>query len=224
MNDFLKPNYYTVAGKTFGIACRGKQLAGDIRTLLPEAILPHGKIPDVPIFRCASAAEIRYVVNEILKLNSDCLWLRAAFLIAPNGKTVLLAAPPSVGKTSLSLALAFKSGWKIIADDVVLIEPVSKHVLSVRLPFSIKAGSADLLGATFATMAGDLLYEEWLSSKAIIEEVDCNANIDYAIILRRGNGEFFQQNFWPAPNLFGVYSHYQMRSRLLPRSICSWSA
>lgn len=60
------------------------------------------------------------------------------------GKALLLPAPSGSGKSTLSAALAF-SGWRLLSDELALLDPRHGHVVPLPRPISLKNESIDLI-------------------------------------------------------------------------------
>ena len=73
----------------------------------------------------------------------DHLTLHAAVL-ERNGRALLLPAPSGSGKSTLCAALLF-SGWRLLSDELALIEPVQGELLPLPRPVSLKNASIDVI-------------------------------------------------------------------------------
>lgn len=71
------------------------------------------------------------------------LTLHAAVL-ERNGRALLLPAPSGSGKSTLCAALLF-SGWRLLSDELALIEPDSGELLPLPRPVSLKNASIDVI-------------------------------------------------------------------------------
>lgn len=71
------------------------------------------------------------------------LTLHAAVL-ERNGRALLLPAPSGSGKSTLCAALAF-SGWRLLSDELALIEPAAGELLPLPRPVSLKNASIDVI-------------------------------------------------------------------------------
>ena len=88
----------------------------------------------------------------------DWITLHSAVL-ERDGRAVLLPAPPGSGKSTLCAALML-DGWRLLSDEMALIDPVSTAVTPVPRPVSLKNASIDLIqrhapGAVFGPVAHD---------------------------------------------------------------------
>lgn len=77
--------------------------------------------------------------------HADCIWMDAAALCAPDGRLVLLTGPSCAGKSTLALGMSLVHGWKILSEDITLIDPERRTVLACPAPSGIRAGTAERL-------------------------------------------------------------------------------
>jgi HprK-related kinase A len=67
-----------------------------------------------------------------------------AAVLERNGKSLLLPAPPGSGKSTLCAGLAH-SGWRLLSDELALIDPERGRVVPLPRPVSLKNRSIDIL-------------------------------------------------------------------------------
>ncbi len=126
---------------------------------------------------------IRLIVRRALNRHHDYLWLDAATLVSPSGKTVLIAGPSHSGKSTAATALAFAFGWKILAEDVSLVEPKSKQLKTFASPLSLRAGSLERIRVATGVLPGPIVGSEWISISDHLAENSIDFRIDLAIAL-----------------------------------------
>jgi HprK-related kinase A len=75
------------------------------------------------------------------------------------GRALLLPAPSGSGKSTLCAALAF-SGWRLLSDELALLDPVSGNLIALPRPISLKNQSIDVI-RSFAPQAvfGAVVHE-----------------------------------------------------------------
>jgi HprK-related kinase A len=78
------------------------------------------------------------------------LTLHAAVL-ERGGRALVLPAPPGSGKSTLCAGLTFR-GWRLLSDELTVIEPGSLRAVPVPRPISLKNASIDVI-ARFAPQA-----------------------------------------------------------------------
>ncbi len=82
-------------------------------------------------------------------------------VLEKNGRAVLLPAPPGSGKSTLCAALMLH-GWRLLSDEMALLDPVTGLVTPAPRPVSLKNASIDVIrqrapGHQFGPVAHDTL-------------------------------------------------------------------
>jgi hypothetical protein len=197
--------------KTFALGSFKFKLADEanhIETLFLEA----RQSDDAPIELLDNQGGVRGIVNVALKRHENCIWLDAGVLVAPNGKRVMFAGASSAGKSTLTTALAFGHGWKIIAEDVALIDIESDRFVVFASPLSMKAGTVDRLAKVLGKAPGPLFFNEWIPLGDLAATTDPDATIDFAFIMQPLTpGSPGQLNLQPI-------SHKSVLTKLMPIS------
>lgn len=67
-----------------------------------------------------------------------------AAVLEKGGRAVILPAPPGSGKSTLCAALMFH-GWRLLSDELTLLDPDSGHVVPSPRPISLKNASIDVI-------------------------------------------------------------------------------
>ena len=75
------------------------------------------------------------------------LMLHAAVL-ERHGRAVILPGDPGAGKSTLTAALAL-SGWRLLSDEITLIDRVDGHIVPLARPISLKNQSIALIREAF---------------------------------------------------------------------------
>lgn len=84
------------------------------------------------------------------------------------GNAMILPAPPGSGKSTLCAALAF-SGWRLLSDELALIEPATGALVPVARPISLKNQSIDVLrGFAPSAVIGPVVHETTKGSVAYV--------------------------------------------------------
>jgi HprK-related kinase A len=96
-------------------------------------------------------------------ITSHChTWLTIhSAVLEKNGRAVLLPAPPGSGKSTLCAALMLH-GWRLLSDEMALLDPVTGLVTPAPRPVSLKNASIDVIrqraqGLNFGPVAHDTL-------------------------------------------------------------------
>jgi HprK-related kinase A len=69
-----------------------------------------------------------------------------AAVVSRQGRAVILPAPPGSGKSTLCAALALQ-GWRLLSDELALIDPATGRVCALPRPISLKNASIDVIRA-----------------------------------------------------------------------------
>jgi HprK-related kinase A len=81
-------------------------------------------------------------------ITSHChqyLTLHAA-IVERNGHALLLPAPPGSGKSTLCAGLTF-SGWRLLSDELTILDPADGRAVPAPRPISLKNASIDVIKA-----------------------------------------------------------------------------
>ena len=65
-------------------------------------------------------------------------------VLEKNGRALLLPAPPGSGKSTLCAALANR-GWRLLSDELTLVEPETLRIIPMCRPVSLKNQSIDII-------------------------------------------------------------------------------
>jgi HprK-related kinase A len=92
-----------------------------------------------------------------------------AAVVERGGRALLLPAPPGSGKSTLCAGLAF-SGWRLLSDELALIDPNNQQLRGLVRPISLKNASIDVL-RRFAPQArlGPVVHETTKGSVAHVQ-------------------------------------------------------
>jgi HprK-related kinase A len=82
-----------------------------------------------------------------------------AAVVERGGRAMILPAPPGSGKSTLCAGLVWR-GWRLLSDELTLIDPVTGHITPVPRPVSLKNASIDVI-RQFAPQArfGPVVHE-----------------------------------------------------------------
>jgi hypothetical protein len=68
-----------------------------------------------------------------------------AAVIARGGLAVVLPAPSGSGKSTLCAGLVYGGGWRLLSDELALVDPASGEVTPLARPVSLKNASIDVI-------------------------------------------------------------------------------
>lgn len=108
--------------------------------------LVDGESPFEPLPRNQAPALLEWGLNwSVAAACHQWLTLHAASL-ERGGMTVILPAPPGSGKSTLCAALALR-GWRLLSDELTLIETDTLQARALARPINLKNASIDLIRA-----------------------------------------------------------------------------
>jgi hypothetical protein len=177
---------YALGRVAFTVTSSNAAFERELARLLPR---PHTAPDTIHAFSVES--DVRAVIRAVLAFHRDCRWIHAACLRSPEGRTVLLAGRSGAGKSTTALALALGFGWKVLADDLTLIDPATNAIVALAAPFSLKGPAPALLHEAIGTAPGPLVLGEWFRIDELYAAEECQAAFDLLVHLgwdSRGNG------------------------------------
>jgi HprK-related kinase A len=89
-------------------------------------------------------AMFEWCMNWCISSHAHQYLIIHAAVLERNGYAAILAAPPGSGKSTLTAALANR-GWRLLSDELTLIDPASGLVIPLARPISLKNESIDVL-------------------------------------------------------------------------------
>lgn len=99
------------------------------------------------------------------------LMLHAAVL-ERHGKAVILPGDPGAGKSTLTAALAL-SGWRLLSDEITLIDRDDGRIVPLARPISLKNRSIDIIRAAFPqAVFGDTAHDTHKGTVAHVRPPD----------------------------------------------------
>lgn len=176
-------NRYKIGRIVFRLVNCDEELQSVASALFPRPPEDANDDPTVEI-DARDEADFRQLLNKVLKLHDDCYWFDAACVTSPNGRKFFLAGQSGAGKSTTSLALALGFGWRVASEDLVLIDPKRKLVLSLFSPFSLKAGTKQRLEEAIGCAPDTLIKGEYAPIAQNAAAPEIALPFDYAIFLR----------------------------------------
>ncbi len=141
-------------------------------------LLPRPRVTPDTIHEVQTGSDLRELISDVLGRHTGCLWIDAACLLSPHGKKVLISGHSGAGKSTTALALALRYGWKVLAEDVTLIDPQTNTVIVFASPFSLKAGTLEQLRESISMSPDPVVFGEWVSMNGMSAEDECSADFD----------------------------------------------
>lgn len=105
-----------------------------------------GDPPFEPLPRDQAPAFLEWGLNWSIAASCHQWFTIHAASLEKNGLAVVLPAPPGSGKSTLCTALALR-GWRLLSDELTLIEPETLAANALARPINLKNASIDLIRA-----------------------------------------------------------------------------
>ena len=105
-----------------------------------------GDAPFEPLPRDQAPAFLEWGLNWSIAASCHQWFTIHAASLEKNGLAVVLPAPPGSGKSTLCTALALR-GWRLLSDELTLIDPTSLAANALARPINLKNASIDLIRA-----------------------------------------------------------------------------
>lgn len=103
----------------------------------------HHHIPFKPLPKDQGYAMLEWGMNWCIATNAHQYLILHSAVIAKNGNSIIMPAPPGSGKSTLCAAMAY-SGWQLLSDELGLINDGLETVPCTR-PINLKNNSIDIL-------------------------------------------------------------------------------
>jgi len=99
-----------------------------------------------------------------------------AAVVERSGHALLLPAPPGSGKSTLCAALVAR-GWRLLSDELTVIDLDGRRVVPVPRPISLKNASIDLIRAFWPEAAvGEIIHDTLKGSVAHVQPPAANVH------------------------------------------------
>lgn len=119
------------------------------RWIRPQSIFVFdGEIPFKPLAANQAFALLEWGMNWCIYNHAHHFLIIHGAVLERNGKAILLPAPSGSGKSTLCGALMSR-GWRLLSDELILIDPDDGKITPLGRPVSLKNRSIDVL-RTFA--------------------------------------------------------------------------
>lgn len=105
-----------------------------------------GAQPFTPLAIGEAFALLEWGMNWCVTSHCHHLLTIHSAVLEKNGHVVILPAPPGSGKSTLCAALML-SGWRLLSDEMALLDPQTGHVVPSPRPVSLKNRSIEVIRA-----------------------------------------------------------------------------
>lgn len=107
-----------------------------------------GARPFAPLPRAQVFPLLEWAMNWCVTTTAQQYLMCHSAVLAWKDRAVILPAPPGSGKSTLAAALML-SGWRLLSDELALIEPISARLDPFVRPVSLKNASIEIVGERF---------------------------------------------------------------------------
>jgi HprK-related kinase A len=117
------------------------------RWLRPQAVFYiDGEAPFTPLPLDQAFALLEWGLNWCISAHCHQYLIVHAAVVARSGRALILPAPPGSGKSTLCAGLIHR-GWRLLSDELALIDPATSRVVPLARPVSLKNRSIDVIRA-----------------------------------------------------------------------------
>lgn len=119
--------------------------AGFRHWIRPQAIFSFdGFVPFKPLPKDQAFAMFEWGLNWCIATGSNQYLIVHAAVVAKNGQAIILPGEPGAGKSTLCAALVSR-GWRLLSDEMALIDSVGEGVTPVPRPIGLKNQSIAIM-------------------------------------------------------------------------------
>jgi len=120
-----------------------------------------GTAPFHPLPAAQAYPVLEWGLNWCVSANCHQYLILHAAVLERAGRALLLPAPPGSGKSTLAAGLAAR-GWRLLSDELALIDPGTSSLVSLARPISLKNASIEAVqrfapGAVMGAVVHDTL-------------------------------------------------------------------
>ena len=104
-----------------------------------------GSLPFTPLPGDQGFPLLEWGLNWCVTSHSHQYLILHAAVLERHGRALLMPAPSGSGKSTLCAGLAYAGGWRLLSDELALIEPATGLVWPLPRPVSLKNASIDVI-------------------------------------------------------------------------------
>lgn len=104
-----------------------------------------GEPPFEPLPRDQAPALLEWGMNWTIAASCHQWFSIHAASLERHGCAVILPAPPGTGKSTLCTALALRGGWRLLSDELTLLDPDTLQANALARPINLKNASIKLI-------------------------------------------------------------------------------
>lgn len=123
---------------------------------------------------------VRLIQMRAMEHHASFLWLDAAVLIKdnPQSKCILISGQSHSGKSTAALAMSSGSGWKILTEDVLLIDTKDDKLIAFPAPQSVRSGTSQRIKDALGIDVPSPKLKNWVPSQDRCVVTDVPARFD----------------------------------------------
>jgi HprK-related kinase A len=119
-----------------------------------------GTLPFAPLPGDQGFPILEWGLNWCVSSHCHQYLILHAAVLERGGRALILPAPSGSGKSTLCAGLVFGGGWRLLSDELALIDPARGHVVPLPRPVSLKNDSIDAIRAFVPSAhVGDVVHE-----------------------------------------------------------------
>lgn len=143
------------------------------RWLQPQVrFLLDGHAPFHPLPVAQAAPMLEWGLNWAIAQRPLGWLVMHAALLERGGNALMLPGVPGAGKSTLSAALAWLAGWRLMSDELTLLDPADGLVHAHPRPISLKGESIEVVRAFPGARLGPVYPD---TRKGLLGHADCPA-------------------------------------------------
>lgn len=128
----------------------GRQVVFRLDDVEPFAPLPHDQ----------GFAMFEWGLNWCIANHCHQYLMMHAAVLERGGRALVLPAPSGSGKSTLCAALVYGGGWRLLSDEMALLDPATGHLVPLPRPVSLKNASIEAIrGFAPSAVFGDEVLE-----------------------------------------------------------------
>ena len=108
----------------------------------------NGGMPFKPLPVKQAPAMLEWAMNWLISSSANQFLIIHAAVLEKNGKAIIITAPSGSGKSTLCSYLAAK-GWRLLSDELTLVDLDSGNIIPIARPFNLKNDSIDVASEYF---------------------------------------------------------------------------
>ncbi|HEY9714941.1 MAG TPA: hypothetical protein V6C72_15845 [Chroococcales cyanobacterium] len=175
----ISPEIFSLGDFAFRFKSRDQRLLDDARKLYSSTRsdgdyqLFDLDAVESRVIQSQYASIFHSLVTSAYRHHNGHLYVDGCALVTENSELVLLAGASRAGKTTLTVAAVQKLGWKIVAEDLILIAPSLDRIVSVVHPLSLRAGAQQLIAEATGLPCLTLYLDRWLAPHGMFHTDPC---------------------------------------------------